>query len=145
MNHKKMKYNLKVIWILILLLSLSSCSDTGKDANGEETPQPEPSLTEDVTIYVTTSTRSQDFKKQYAAFSKKDNMSPTTLRLKPAERYQTMDGFGAAVTGSTAFNLLQMKPENRTRFLKETFSETEGMGQSYIRISIGCSDFSLSE
>ncbi|MDR2679630.1 MAG: glucosylceramidase, partial [Tannerella sp.] len=31
------------------------------------------------------------------------------------------------------------------KFLKETFSPTEGMGYSYIRISIGCSDFSLSE
>jgi glucosylceramidase len=56
-----------------------------------------------------------------------------------------MDGFGAAVTGSTCYNLLQMTPANRTKFLKETFSVTEGMGYSYIRIAIGCSDFSLSE
>ena len=117
--------------MLILLLFNSSCSDGGRKGDGGD-PASQEWLTEgDVTIYVTTSTRSQDFRKQYAAFSKEENMSPTTLRLEPTERYQTMDGFGAAVTGSTAFNLLQMKPEDRTRFLMETFSETEGMGQSY--------------
>ena len=31
------------------------------------------------------------------------------------------------------------------KFLKDTFSPTEGLGHSYVRISIGCSDFSLSE
>ena len=144
---KMPKYNLLLTasMLILLLCSFSSCSDGGRKDDGED-PASQEWLTEgDVTIYVTTSTRSQDFKKQSAAFSKEENKSPTTLRLEPAERYQTMDGFGAAVTGSTAFNLLQMKPEDRTRFLRETFSETEGMGQSYIRISIGCSDFSLSE
>ncbi len=56
-----------------------------------------------------------------------------------------MDGFGAAITGATCFNLLQMKPEDRHAFLTETFSDDKGFGFSYIRISIGCSDFSLSE
>jgi glucosylceramidase len=99
----------------------------------------------DVSIFVTTNTRSRDFDRQTASFGERQNMSPSTITLVPSVRYQVMDGFGAAVTGSTCYNLLQMKPENRTKFLKETFSPTEGMGFSYIRISIGCSDFSLSE
>ncbi|WP_321333955.1 glycoside hydrolase family 30 beta sandwich domain-containing protein [uncultured Bacteroides sp.] len=106
---------------------------TGGDAKG------------DVTIYVTTNNRSQDFAKKTADFSEKSNMSPTTVTLDPTVRYQSMDGFGAAITGSTCYNLMQMTPENRTKFLKETFSDEEGMGYSYVRISIGCSDFSLSE
>lgn len=142
----KIKTHLKVTFLLIsLLFGFSFCGDTGKEDNGGDHPEPEQPVKEDVTIYITTNTRSQDFKKQTVGFSKRDNMSPSTLRLDPGTRYQTMDGFGAAVTGSSAFNLLKMKPENRAQFLKETFSETEGMGQSYIRISIGCSDFSLSE
>jgi glucosylceramidase len=86
-----------------------------------------------------------DFKKQTVAFSEKSGTSLSTITLDPADRYQSIDGFGAAVTGSTCYNLLKMSQQNRTRFLKETFSPTEGMGYSYIRISIGCSDFSLSE
>ena len=98
-----------------------------------------------VTMYVTTNTRSQDFKKHVCDFSAMQNMSLTTITLDPSTRYQTMDGFGAAVTGSTCYNLMQMSAENRDKFLREIFSPTEGVGHSYIRISIGCSDFSLSE
>ena len=142
----KLIVNYKMTALLIMLLcGFSFCSDVEKETNGNTLPEPKPTVKGDVTMYITTNTRSQDFKKQATDFSTRDNMSPTTLKLEPATRYQTMDGFGAAVTGSTAFNLMQMTPENRTRFLKETFSDTEGMGQSYIRVSIGCSDFSLSE
>jgi glucosylceramidase len=56
-----------------------------------------------------------------------------------------MDGFGAAITGSAAYNLLQMQPADRDSFLRQTFSPEEGFGWSYVRIAIGCSDFSLSE
>lgn len=72
-------------------------------------------------------------------------MSPTTVTLNPNVRYQSMDGFGAAITGSTCYNLMKMASEDRARFLRETFSHEDGMGYSYVRIAIGCSDFSLSE
>ncbi|GHV56547.1 glucosylceramidase [Bacteroidia bacterium] len=128
---------------LFLATQFSSCSDV-KD-NPDPGPVVDPVEPADVTLYITTNTRSYDFRKLTTAFSSKDNMSPSTIKLEPATRYQTMDGFGAAVTGSTCFNLLKMQPTDRTKFLKETFSPTEGMGYSYVRISIGCSDFSLSE
>ncbi|MDH6358841.1 glycoside hydrolase family 30 beta sandwich domain-containing protein [Parabacteroides sp. PF5-9] len=127
---------------LASLLCLVACGDSKTKENGEI---PEPETKGDVTIYITTNTRSQDFKKQAVDFSAKDNMSPSTIKLEPATRYQSMDGFGAAVTGSSCYNLMQMSLENREKFLKETFSPTEGMGFSYIRVAIGCSDFSLSE
>ncbi len=135
--------NIKLILLVLLLGSCSSCNET--DGNTPDNGNNPGMSSGDVTLFVTTSNRAQDFKKQTASFSTKSNMSPTTIKLVPATRYQTMDGFGAAVTGSTAFNLMKMTQENRTKFLKETFSPTEGMGQSYVRISIGCSDFSLSE
>ena len=142
----KLQFKLRMTTILILLLcGFSFCSDAGKENNGEKPPEKEKPVIGDVILFITTNTRSQDFKREAIDFSERDNMSPTTLKLEPNTRYQTMDGFGAAVTGSSAYNLMQMTQENRTKFLKETFSETEGMGQSYIRISIGCSDFSLSE
>jgi O-Glycosyl hydrolase len=135
---------LKIMLLVLTLCSFSACQETNNDKT-DEGEKPEPPATGDVTLYITTNTRTQDFKKNAVDFSKKSNMSPTTIKLEPATRYQTMDGFGAAITGSTAYNLMQMTQENRTKFLKETFSPTEGMGQSYVRIAIGCSDFSLSE
>lgn len=61
------------------------------------------------------------------------------------ERFQTIDGFGAAITGSTSYNLMQMTAADRAAFIKKTFSVKEGYGFSYVRVPIGCSDFSLSE
>lgn len=102
-------------------------------------------LTGDVKIFTTTNNLTFDFKKSFVNHSTTSNMSPRTVTLDETIQYQTMDGFGTAITGSTCYNLLKMSAENRHKFLVETFSETEGMGQSYIRIAIGCSDFSLSE
>ncbi|WDF68152.1 glycoside hydrolase family 30 beta sandwich domain-containing protein [Sphingobacterium oryzagri] len=124
-------------------MMIVACGSSGKS---EAVPQPpaEPQ-TGDVKIYTTTAARTQEFKLSYVNFGSGVNMSPRTIRLDENVRYQTMDGFGAAITGSTAYNLLKMTQADRTQFLKETFSVSEGMGQSYIRIAIGCSDFSLSE
>ena len=120
-------------------------------SDSKETPQPaNPSLpdtpaTEDVRVLTTTANRAQDLTLSSIAFSTTDNMSPSTIRINPGETFQSIDGFGAAITGSTAYNLLKMSSADREKFLKETFSPTEGYGMSYIRICIGCSDFSLSE
>ena len=98
----------------------------------------------EVTAYTTTADRSQSFTKATLKFSKKPKFD-TVIKLDPTVRYQSMDGFGAAVTGSTCYNLMKMAPADRAKFLTETFSDKDGLGFSYIRISIGCSDFSLSE
>jgi len=137
-----------IFFIFATSFSFTACGDNNRNTtgNGDENGNGENSATKsDVTIYVTTANRMSDFQRDSVNFSATQNMSPSTVSLDPSQRFQTMDGFGAAVTGSTAYNLLKMAPADRTKFLKETFSTTEGMGYSYIRISIGCSDFSLSE
>ena len=124
--------------------SLVACTEKNKDNNEEENEENSVVIKGDVTIYVTTASRSSDFKKDSVDFNN-NFISKNNIVINPTQRYQTMDGFGAAVTGSSAVNLFKMTVADRTKFLKETFSVTEGMGFSYIRISIGCSDFSLSE
>ncbi|MBP1613202.1 MAG: glucosylceramidase [Bacteroidetes bacterium] len=98
-------------------------------------------------IYITKADRSKNLSKEYVllADQPKADMPCNLITLDPSVRYQSMDGFGAAITGSTCYNLMKMTPEDRAKFLKETFSDEEGLGYSYVRISIGCSDFSLSE
>lgn len=67
------------------------------------------------------------------------------ITLQPREQYQPIDGFGYAITYSTCHNLLKMTRDDRTRFLRQTFSPTRGYGASYVRVSIGCNDFSSTE
>ncbi len=138
----------KMIISAILALASSifaGCGD-GKDAPDPITPNPgQVTVTGDVKMLSTTSNRSKDLTESAITFSTTDNMSPSTIRINPDETFQTIDGFGAAITGSTAVNLLKMSDADRADFLKKTFSPTEGYGMSYIRVCIGCSDFSLSE
>ncbi|MDE6335788.1 MAG: glucosylceramidase, partial [Muribaculaceae bacterium] len=123
-----------------------SCGSDKNDVSQPTVPTtPETPQTTDVRMVTTTANRAKDLTESYIGFSTTDNMSPSTIRINPGETFQTIDGFGAAITGSTAYNLMKMTPEDRAKFLKETFSPTEGYGMSYIRICIGCSDFSLSE
>lgn len=130
-------------WLVLLSFVIAACSN---DKGNASAPKPETVNKEVVTAYVTTTTRSSEFAQQEIPFAEKaDNRSPFTISLVPNEKHQTMDGFGTAITGSTAYNLLKMTKEDRNSFLKKTFSDSEGMGQSYVRIAIGCSDFSLSE
>lgn len=123
---------------------LTAC---GKDSGIDSpvTPPNAPDAREDVTMYMTTSSRSYDLNKQTVGFNSKTSMSPSTITLAPGVTYQDIDGFGVAITGSTCFNLMEMKLADRVAFLTETFSQDKGFGFSYVRISIGCSDFALSE
>ena len=75
---------------------------------------------------------------------RKDN-NKNQISVERGSRFQQIDGFGAAITGSTCFNLLHMKEDERSKFLRDTFDPNNGYGFSYVRIAIGCSDFSLSE
>lgn len=65
--------------------------------------------------------------------------------LNPTEKFQTMDGFGYAITYSACYNLQKMSPKDRHKLLVKTFSPTKGYGINYVRTSIGCSDFSSCE
>ncbi|MDG5800245.1 glycoside hydrolase family 30 beta sandwich domain-containing protein [Marinilabiliaceae bacterium ANBcel2] len=124
-------------------LSCASCSsDDDKVTINDDSKEV---IDNDVTVFITTANRAYEFEKTGVDFSSGSNMSPTTIRLNSEVKYQSVHGFGAAVTGSSSYNLLQMNQEDRTQFLIDTFCPDKGMGYSYTRISIGCSDFSLSE
>ncbi|MBQ9873795.1 MAG: hypothetical protein IJM30_04975 [Thermoguttaceae bacterium] len=102
-----------------------------------------------IVSYETTADKARLFRKEFLAFDREENfdtnLGSARLIIDPSKTYQKVDGFGAAITGSTAFNLFKMAPEKREALLTETFSVEKGLGYSYVRVSIGCSDFSLSE
>lgn len=100
-----------------------------------------------VDVLITTADRSKDFAYEIIPFSEESEAGndAKVVSLDSAVRYQQMDGFGAALTGSACYNLMQMNSDERSAFLYETFSSNQKLGFSYVRIAIGCSDFSLSE
>ena len=94
-----------------------------------------------VMAYVTTASRSRLFSSEELEFSRPASMSPYIVRIDPSTTWQTVDGFGAAITGATSYNLMQMTQEARTAFLKEMFDPRTGIGSSLIRVPIGSSEF----
>lgn len=135
--------NIRMNVLTILAISaMTACSDADDGTNNVVPGEP---ATGDVRIMTTTSNRAKELKRSWIDYSTTDNMSPSSIYVHPDEKFQSIDGFGAAITGSTAYNLMRMSPEERSKFLTETFSTSEGYGMSYVRVPIGCSDFSLSD
>jgi glucosylceramidase len=93
--------------------------------------------------WLTTSDRASLFEKQVTgpAFHAGAASPRAAIIVDPGQAYQTMDGFGFALTGGSAELLMKMTPETRTRVLKQIIStDGNGAGVSYLRLSIGASD-----
>ncbi|MGD9558033.1 MAG: glycoside hydrolase family 30 beta sandwich domain-containing protein, partial [Mangrovibacterium sp.] len=69
--------------------------------------------------------------------------SAVAIEVDTATAYQSMDGFGYTLTGGSAALIHQMEPQARQSLLHDLFSaEGNGIGVSYLRMSIGASDLS---
>lgn len=67
------------------------------------------------------------------------------IQIDDSITYQTIDGFGHAVTGGTAQLMMKMSAGARHRLLEELFGDRRGQRNiSYIRISVGASDMNES-
>jgi len=137
-----------VVNILIFAL-LNGCSknhsvsttppNTGGDTTHQSTP-----VNTDVAFWLTNSDQSALFKKQNVSllFSNSTNVNPTII-FDSTQTFQTMDGFGFALTGGSAYVINRMPATDRDALLKELFAtDTNNIGISYLRVSIGASDLS---
>ena len=95
-------------------------------------------------IYTTTATADRLFDHTRQALESRSRDTLPAITIDTASRLQPVYGFGAAITGSTCYNLLRMGEADRDSLLRECFDPGR-MAFSFIRISIGASDFSLDE
>ena len=71
--------------------------------------------------------------------------NPVKVNVDTATTYQTMSGFGAAMTDSSAWLIQnELNSSQRTALMDQLFSPTNGIGISYLRVPMGASDLSLS-
>jgi glucosylceramidase len=95
-----------------------------------------------VSVFLTTADRSALFARQGStlAFGKPVANLPT-IEVDDKHAYQRMEGFGFALTGGSAQLLMRMDAQERSALLKELFAtDGDGLGVSYLRVSIGSSD-----
>jgi len=96
----------------------------------------------DAQVWLTTVDRSALFTSQPDSlhFSEAKSDAPA-VAVNDMEQYQTIEGFGFALTGGSAQLLMQMTQDRRAELLKSLFTtEGDGIGVSYLRVSIGSSD-----
>jgi glucosylceramidase len=95
-----------------------------------------------VSLYLTSPDRSALLALQPPiAFTTPAAASSQTITINPAKTYQTIDGFGFALTGGSAQLLMHMDAAKRADLLHELFTRTgDGIGVSYLRLTIGSSD-----
>jgi glucosylceramidase len=96
----------------------------------------------DVSLWLTNSDRSALFQLQapLTPFAS----APATnqvIDVDSKKTYQTIDGFGFALTGGSAQLIMQMDPAARANLLHELFAvDDNNIGVSYLRLSVGSSD-----
>ena len=68
------------------------------------------------------------------------NTNPV-INVDDKKTYQSINGFGFALTGGSAMHIIRMNAESRAKLLHEIFAtDGDNIGVSYLRISIGSSD-----
>lgn len=135
----------RIIFILVtaLLASCSSCKKKGDGGNGPIEPPP-PAPNSEISYYVTKGDQTVLLQKQIAplVFGSTSNSHPT-LEVDSTQKFQSIDGFGFTLTGGSADVILGLNPSTRQALLRELFLPSDnGIGISYLRVSIGASDLS---
>lgn len=124
----KLKSIVHPVFALVALLPFAACALMAQTA----------------TVWLTTPDKSSLVAQQPAdlhfATTTTKNDSPT-ITVNDAKKFQSIDGFGFALTGGSAQLLMHMAPAARASLLKQLFSTAgDGIAVSYLRVSIGSSD-----
>jgi glucosylceramidase len=98
---------------------------------------------EPVQVWLTTGDQTKLLQQQASvSFAASTTATATTITVNEGTTYQTIDGFGAAMTGSAAYLMKQkMSATQRDALLSDLFGSS-GIRLSFVRHSMGASDFS---
>ncbi len=117
--------------LLAMLLLAVACTPDKSTTNG------------DISVWMTTGDRSSLFAEAPNKLTFENQAdSSRVIEIDTTQQFQTIDGFGFALTGGSAYLLNQkLNPSRREDLLKELFlTDGNNIGISYLRISIGSSD-----
>ena len=116
--------------LLLLLLGFIPCSFPQEAQLGS------------IHVWLTTNDRSALLAPQEAALQfNETTRADRVIDVNDMEQYQSMQGFGFALTGGSAQLLQCMSPAKRADLLQELFAPSgNGIHVSYLRVSIGSSD-----
>lgn len=98
---------------------------------------------EAVDVWVTSGDKSRLLSQQPdVVFEPGAGSGGVAITVDATQRFQSIEGYGAAMTNSSASLLQnQMYAAQRGRLMNDLFSTSDGIGLNYLRLAIGASDF----
>ena len=100
-------------------------------------------MAQTVRVYLTTADLSQRLTRQPDLhFSPRRATRVATIHVDDMKTYQQIDGFGGALTDTSAWLLgTKLTPAARDTLLHNLFDTAHGIGLSFLRLPMGASDF----
>lgn len=128
------------ILFCLLLASIFSIYSTCKKS--KEDPVTPPVVSgPSISYWITKGDQTALLQKQTTALSFNSTTGQNSIDVDSTQMFQTVDGFGYALTGGSAFLLNRLPTADKNSILQELFGSGENsIGVSYLRISIGASD-----
>jgi glucosylceramidase len=142
-----------LFWVIpFLLAAVVSCNNQTTSTKPPVNPPPgdttgtsptKPAKT-DVNLWLTKADGSVRFQKQNVSLLFHDTTDNNlTITVDTAKTYQSVAGFGFALTGGSAYLIQNLPKGKRNTLLHELFTtDSTNVGVSYLRVSIGASDMS---
>jgi glucosylceramidase len=133
---------MKKIYLTLLILMFAASLVGCEPKESEETPVAFKNY--QITPYFTKGDKSQLLSEQTSSQTEEGlEALYTKVTLDSSVTYQTMDGFGAAMTESSAYLIKNLDVEKQELIMQDLFGE-EGINIGFVRIPMGASDFALS-
>jgi len=135
-------FKFKTVFLTLFIIPLlTQCKEQTNDTF--EPPKVDEPIVEipEVAQWLTKANQSNLLSKQSESIMPYEADLSTEITIGYETEYQTVDGYGFAVTGGSAQHLSNMSDAARTELLNELFGLGEDqIGMSFIRISLGASD-----
>jgi glucosylceramidase len=127
-----------------LLTGLMACS---KDSTPDPGPPAPPAEIGKATVYLTTGDQSRLLHKESDISIVRPAATTTpVITIDASQKFQEIEGFGAALTGSSAYLInRKLSAGSRATLLDDLFDPVKGIGMTYLRVTMGASDFSLED
>jgi len=125
-----------ILYLNLFMLSFISCKTDKVITPKSQTKEP-------IEFWLTDASNNIKFTKQSGKVNLGyiDNSEYETIDINLNGTYQTMDGFGFALTGGSAYHIHNLPSDKKQRLLNELFDTTStNIGLSHLRVSIGASD-----
>ena len=121
---------------MVVLTATLTTGVTTASAHDRQAPQ--------ARVWVTTVDRSELLHERTPVTFHDGASTAPTIVIDGRQTFQSMDGFGASITDSSAAVLSSLAPAVRDEAMRGLFSPAAGLGVSFLRQPVGSSDFTAS-